>query len=357
MNHPNPSKRITLLIHISVWVLIAIVIFVVSPLSWKVDLPVAYWQKQGLVLSFLIFLFYLNMHVLVPRLLFRGKIWLFVITGLFLTLVILFLIIQFEKLIHLPELIHYAFRPDQPYVPRPRNFSFDLFTILLLLFGLGISTSVVAVQKWQSDAALRRQMEQEKVSSELSYLKAQINPHFFFNTLNNIYALTNIDVERAQKALLKLSRMMRYVLYETDKDLTILSKEVDFLLDYIELMRLRLSDKVTLHIDIPEKMSDFSIAPMLILPFIENSFKHGVSAKEKSEIYISMVLEGKVLRLKTSNTIFPNNPNSPERFNSGIGLANTKRRLSLIYGKKAQLDIDSHNPDNKFRVELKIDLG
>lgn len=355
MTYSNHSQRITLLIHVLAWIFIATVIFVVSPLSWKVELPVEYWFKQGFVLAFLILLFYLNMKVLVPKILFKGKNWTFLLIAIGSTLVSLFLIIQYENIVNLPELMHYSFRPNVPYEPRPRNFSYDLFTVLLLLFGFGISTSVVAVQKWQADLALRKEMEQEKVSSELSYLKAQINPHFFFNTLNNIYALTNIDVERAQKALLKLSRMMRYVLYETDKDLTRFSKELDFIIDYIELMRLRLSDKVILNIDIQEKVEEVPIAPMLLLPFLENCFKHGISSTNESKIDISISQKGKIVRLQTLNTIFPANPNSKETEGSGIGLTNTKRRLALIYGKKHQLNIDQKN--EKYQVDLTLDLS
>ncbi|SHN31590.1 Histidine kinase [Cyclobacterium lianum] len=357
MTHSNKPKRITFLIHVLVWIFIAIVIFVVSPLSWKVDLPVEYWFKQGFVLFFLILLFYLNMYFFVPRVLFKGKNWQFILIAISCTLLVLFLMIQFENMLNLQELMHYAFRPNVPYEPRPRNFNFDLFTILLWLFGFGISTSVVAVEKWQADVELRRQMEQEKITSELSYLKAQINPHFFFNTLNNIYALTNLDVERAQKALLKLSRMMRYVLYETDKDLTLLNKELDFIKDYIELMRLRLSEKVKLDITIPQHTPDLPIAPMLLLPFLENCFKHGISAKDESRIEIGIELKGKVLYLHTRNTIFPANPNSKEKLSSGIGLNNTKRRLALIYGTEYRLEIDQENRENEFRVDLTINLS
>ncbi|AEL27441.1 sensor histidine kinase [Cyclobacterium marinum] len=357
MTNSIKPRKITFLIHILIWIFIAIVIFVVSPLSWKVDLPIEYWFKQGLTLLFLILGFYLNMYVLVPKLLFKDRIWAFIGLGILLILLFLFLIIQFENLVNLPELMHNAFRPDKPYLPKPRNFSYDLFTILLLLFGLGISTSVVVVEKWQTDAGLRRQMEKEKVSSELSYLKAQINPHFFFNTLNNIYSLTNIDVERAQKAILKLSRMMRYVLYETDKDTTYLSKELDFIKDYVDLMQLRLTDKVKLILNIQETGEDITIAPMLLLPFIENCFKHGVSSKTESKIEIYIGQKGKVLELKTVNLKFPPNPKSKENMGSGIGLTNTRRRLDLIYGEKCKLLIDEENPENEYRVQLNLNLG
>ena len=159
-----------------------------------------------------------------------------------------------------------------------------------------------------------KELEMERVKSltseaKLESINSQLNPHFFFNTLNNIYALTTVDVDRAQQALLKLSRMMRYVLYETDKDLTLLGKELDFIKDYIELMRLRLSEKVILDIVIQDNVEDLPIAPMLLLPFIENCFKHGISAQKESTIEISITQQNKLLHLQTRNTIVPANPN------------------------------------------------
>jgi two-component system, LytTR family, sensor kinase len=350
-------KKITLLIHVLVWVLMAIVLFLLSPLSWKVELPNEYWVKQGLLLAMLIGVFYFNMHVLAPKLLFKGKTGVFLLVAIGSSVCFLLFIQEFEKWIRLPELMHYVFRPNEAYVPKPRNFTYDLFILLLFFFALGISTSEVSVQKWQADAALRRQMEKERVNSELSYLKAQINPHFFFNTLNNIYALTTIDVDRAQKGLLKLSRMMRYVLYETGKDKTLLSKELEFIKDYIELMRLRLSEKVLIELDLPERLSELPIAPMLLLPFVENCFKHGVSTNHPSYIKIRLFLQCKVLYLQTRNRILPSKTRSAEDLDKGIGLMNTKRRLSLIYGDKSELQLDNENPDNEYRVDLKIDLS
>jgi LytS/YehU family sensor histidine kinase len=141
---------------------------------------------------------------------------------------------------------------------------------------LGIGTSITAVQKSQKDtllrqeeALLRKSLEQQKTDSELSFLKAQINPHFFFNTLNNIYALTMINVESSRQVLLKLSRMMRYVLYETQKDGVLLSQEIAFVQDYIELMQLRLTDKVEVIFKRPTPLKEVTIAPMLRLPFVE----------------------------------------------------------------------------------------
>lgn len=121
----------------------------------------------------------------------------------------------------------------------------------------------------QEEALLRKSLEQQKTDSELSFLKAQINPHFFFNTLNNIYALTMINVESSRQVLLKLSRMMRYVLYETQKDGVLLSQEIAFVQDYIELMQLRLTDKVEVIFKRPTPLKEVTITPMLRLPFVE----------------------------------------------------------------------------------------
>ncbi|HLT07946.1 MAG TPA: histidine kinase [Cyclobacteriaceae bacterium] len=351
------QKKLPILLHISAWLLLGMLLFFLNPLAWKVSLPDEFWARQCILLVMLAGVFYLNEHILVPRFLFiKGKIWLFLAIVLTITLMLMLTLQQVELWLNLPELLHKAFRPNVPYVPKRHLFTMDVFTIMTTLLCLGVSTSVATVKKWQTDEALRRQLEEERVNSELSYLKAQINPHFFFNTLNNIYALTSIDIDRARMALHKLSRMMRYVLYETEKDRTLLSKEVDFIKDFITLMRLRISEKVQITLDIQEQFTDTIIAPMLLLPFIENCFKHGISSQQESKIVIRLSLENQTLHLYTSNTIAPSHKASVESQSRGIGLINTKRRLSLIYPAKHTLAIDDANAENEYRVHLKIDL-
>jgi sensor histidine kinase YesM len=150
--------------------------------------------------------------------------------------------------------------------------------------------------------------------------------------------------------------MMRYVLYETENDSSLLSKELDFIKDFIELMRLRLSEKVKVQVEMPQQFEDAPLAPMLLLPFIENSFKHGISSQQPSSIYIKICVNDRLLRMQIVNSIFQHYQNTPEGSASGIGLANTKRRLALLYRQKHELVIDDQNPENEFRVDLKIDL-
>jgi len=357
MNTNNNYKRkLSIIIHILGWALFGLVIFVLSPLSVGVERPIEFWLKQSLNFSLLISIFYVNFFYLIPKVLFKNKISLFLIINLIAGLAYVSLLIAYDDWTKMPELMHKAFRPEVPFTPRPRNYYWDISQLLIFYMAVGISTSIASVQKWQSEQELRVEQKQQQINSELTYLKAQINPHFFFNTLNNIYSLTNIDVEKAKTALLKLSRMMRYVLYETEKTHTLLSKEIDFVKDFIELMRLRLSSKVNLEIEIPEKFEDASIAPMLILPFIENCFKHGISSQQTSKITISLKVDKKQLILITKNGIFKSNENTPEGNASGIGLQNTKRRLDLLYDNNHELVIKDKNPENEYHVHLIINL-
>ncbi len=350
-------QNIVILIHILAWILMGTILLLLTPLSWKVDLPYQFWVRQVLFFIILVGIFYLNQHDWVPRFLFKGKVGWFLLVTVGSCIVLMYFMEFFENSIRLPELMHKAFHPDEEYVPRKERFSFNIFILMILFLSLGISTSVAAVKKWQADENLRQQLDQQRINSELSYLKAQINPHFFFNTLNNIYSLTSIDVERARVALHKLSRMMRYVLYETEKDQTLLSREIDFVKDYIELMKMRISEKVNINLEIQEKIQDRAIAPMLLLPFVENCFKHGISSQQQSNISIKISAKDNVLQLYTCNSIFPVHPNSPEQQAKGIGLTNTKRRLSLLYGNEYQLTINDQNPENEFRVTLKIKMA
>ncbi len=347
------------LIHVLVWGLLGFLLLLYWPLSWQASgqfmLPIQFWIKQGILFCLLVGIFYLNAYVWVPRFLFQNRNGWFLVIALTASLALVFFVQQVDAWLNLPELIHKALHPDSNEPPRPRKV-FDNYNFMLTLLVLGISTSVKAVQKWQKDAQLRLSLEQQKTSSELSFLKAQINPHFFFNTLNNIYILTTIDVEIARQALHRLSRMMRYVLYETQKDTTLLSQEVSFLQDYIELMQLRLTDKVEVIFESPPVLNDVLLAPMLFLPFVENAFKHGVSAQLPSRIHIAIHQQGPVLQLEVRNTKF-NEKRMVLDESNGIGLTNTRRRLNLLYPHHYDLQVNEDKTENEYQVCLTLDLS
>ena len=228
--------------------------------------------------------------------------------------------------------------------------------MLSTLLVLGLGTSVAAVQRGQREAQIRQALEQEKLSTELAWLKAQINPHFFFNTLNNIYALTLLDGDQAREAIHRLSRMMRYVLYDTQNGTAPLSQELLFVRDYIDLMQLRLTDNVRVEYETPAVVHEAPIAPMLLLTFIENAFKHGVSALAPSHIRIVVQQPTPhTLEVEVRNSVFEDRPLALDE-NQGIGLANTRRRLALLYPGRHTLTVTELTPEHEYYVHLTLSL-
>lgn len=356
LENMNPVKNrayITILLHLLVWMLFAFILLFYQPLSWNVQLPYQFWFKQSGVLIMLVTVFYVNSNILVPQLLMKNNNLGFILVILAIIIAVGPLVNMLDDSLHLPELMDKAFSASGVLRPFRKKDRLDIFQIMMTLMIVGISTSVTLIQKWQADKQQREALEKERIGSELSFLKAQINPHFFFNTLNNIYALTHVDVENSRRALHKLSRMMRYLLYDTQAGITPLSKEVSFIVDYLELMKLRLNDTTKVSFEGPLVSQDINIAPMLFLPYIENAFKHGVSAVEPSVIRIELSLEDKVLELKVINTIFNENAEIVDSY-GGIGLTNTKRRLDLLYPGKHTFSAMKVEERNEFVVHLTL---
>ena len=240
---------------------------------------------------------------------------------------------------------------DVPYRgPNAFGFISHFFSSLLLS---GFAVGLGLMDKLRQNEKKQKELEKEKLNSELAFLKNQVSPHFFFNTLNNIYSLIGIDGPTAQESVLKLSKLMRYLLYESEHGETQMSHEIEFMNNYIDLMKLRLSPKVKLQIDFPQDFSDFPIAPLLFVPFIENAFKHGVSYREHSFIHIRMKINQDQIIFISENSIGKSTQNQTEDIqHSGIGLENVKKRLALLFQGRHELKIK--NAETVFRVELTI---
>jgi hypothetical protein len=362
----------TLLLHALVWGLVVVLLWAQQP-DYPGPKPTEFWLTQALVFGLLVGLFYLNLNWAAPRLLYGRRLPAYLSVNVVAGLAILALHQQAETRLHVPELVargrEAVMDPPNPWsAPRPHfapgpaeaegSALFDTGVLLLTLMVLGLSASLSAMQKAQRDAESRLELERRQVATELSLLKAQINPHFFFNTLNNIYALTLLDGERARAALHRLSRMMRYVLYETPAGHTRLSQEISFLRDYIELMHLRLTDQVEVIFETPADAAgpDPFIAPMLFQPYVENAFKHGISASAPSRITIALHQSGpQQVEMCVRNTLFPNHqPEADEP--GGIGLANTQRRLDLLYPGRYTLRVTAPTPQHEYEVCLSLHL-
>jgi two-component system LytT family sensor kinase len=220
----------------------------------------------------------------------------------------------------------------------------------LIFFSLGLRV----MERHSQIEKLQKELEKEKLNSELAFLKNQISPHFFFNTLNNIYSLIGINAEDSQKAVLKLSKLMRYLLYESEQGDSKLSTEIDFMNNYIDLMKLRMNEKVVLTFSFPEGYDDRSIPPLLFIPFIENAFKHGISYREKSFINIGLMVNKDSISFLCTNSLIKSRDDS-DSGHSGIGLENVRKRLSLLFPEKHEMKINKS--DTEFEVLLQINLA
>ncbi len=221
--------------------------------------------------------------------------------------------------------------------------------ILLLMFGMNLGFKLFF--KTRNDEKKLVELQKENLEQQLEYLKYQINPHFFMNTLNNIHALVDIDPEKAKGTILELSKMMRFVLYEGNKKGVPLMRELEFVRNYITLMRLRYTDKVKIMVDLPAEVPNKQVPPLMLVTFIENAFKHGISYQHDSFIDIKADVENNKLQFTCRNSKAEN----PNQEKGGVGLANVKQRLHLLFNNNFTLNIQDE-PDI-YNVELIIPLS
>jgi two-component sensor histidine kinase len=326
-------------------------------------------QLQIFIPLFILFL--VNRFILVPRLLFSGKQMIYLLSVL--GLIILFtagsyifdtslrkipppVAIQIDNKIMQPP---YAFpggvdrfdnlRPKQTRQPRPVPPYANLLILSVLV--VGFDTGLRSGLRGLDVENEKVRLEKENVATQLVLLRNQVSPHFLMNTLNNIHSLIDYNTNEAKEAIIKLSKMMRYLLYETDTEKTTLLREIEFLESYINLMRLRFNEKVRITLNVPESIPEKLIPPFIFISLIENAFKHGISYQDESFINIDLTTGNERLLLIVRNS--KTDKGRIEEF-SGIGLENTRKRLELLYGKTYTMDII----DNKdiFTVNLSIPL-
>ena len=242
------------------------------------------------------------------------------------------------------------------FVPRYGASVTDLqwyWNMLLGLFMLGMHDGIILVYKSIADERRMEVLKRQNLQAEMDYLKYQINPHFFMNTLNNIHALIDIDTDHAKKSVIELSKMMRYVLYESGAHELSLQNELTFVENYINLMRIRYTSDIEIVFNRPQHgTTNVFIPPLLFIVFVENAFKHGVSYKSHSFIHIDVRCADREVRFAVENSRHADS----DRKGTGIGLDNVKKRLDLIYGDDYTLRIDTSNPDI-YRTELIIPVS
>lgn len=338
----HAKRWMTPAIHIIVWSLIFY-----SPVMFSGALGKSMELKEFLHFSAfpvsLLITFYVNYFILIDLFLFKRHLTRFLLSNI--------LLITFVSVC-----LHYWNTYLGPG-PGPERFSPPFIFImarnlLTLTLTAALSVALKVTADWYRREQKQKELEKEMAAAELQNLKSQLNPHFLFNTLNNIYSLTATNQKQAQYAIHSLSKLLRYILYDNDKPDIPLTNEISFIKSYVELMSLRLHERVHLSVTMPEgdECNGFSVAPLIFITLIENAFKHGVSPTEESEINISIKIEetGKLI-CSTENSNFPKS--DEDRSGSGIGLDNLRKRLTLIYPDRHILNEEN---DGKHHTSLLV---
>lgn len=331
-------------IHALIWVLLLVIPYGTTDQVFNSLDPA--FDKNYLLLCFglssvLISIFYFNYLFLIPKYLLAKKYWhyfsflLLAVTAVFLLFSVMFFFSDFN-----PEMLD----NKNPYIEKIIPV---IIVNAILLWLLSIISSIL----WTIYNSLK-QAESERLTAQIASLKSQINPHFLFNTLNNIYA-TAIDTSpKAADMVDKLSEMMRYTMKDTQQDFVPLEDEINYISNFIELQRLRLDRSVKLEYSSLEHVPALQIAPMLLIPFIENAFKHGVNSEQKSHIRIMMAMNKTEFQLRVINNKVNIQQDISEK--SGLGTENTKHRLNLIYPSKHLLV--TNDGLKEYSISLYIDL-
>lgn len=357
----NGKIRITPFIHFFVWLMFLLSPIFVFPNKDNVDY--IHFIRHVVTTLSLMTIFYLNYFVLIKKFMLKSKWKQFV----------LFNIIAIVILCGINHVVHIETQPildaerrerlDQERLGIERymrehhcgeleariqadkikrstkSHASDTWGILLNFIAyicfIGTAIALISMKNLIETEEERKEAERKRIEAELKNLKSQLNPHFLFNTLNNIYALIAISQDKSQEAIMELSKMLRYVLYEAETDTVPINKEVEFINNYVKLMKLRLSNKVDVQVDMDiDRNPTLPIAPLLFISMIENAFKHGVSSQQNSFIHFSIrENEDDDIICDLRNSYFPKDEKQ-DKSGSGIGIENMKRRLELIYPNK-----------------------
>ena len=360
--------------HLLGWVLFftPIIVFVFKRPGGEIDLSAMICGPFLLFVFIYTAIFYFNYLALMPGLYFRKRYLVYgaAVIGLLIAVVY---VRPFDKLAYFNQRNNGAGSVMQPgdklgdanfsrperKPPRPpgrtsripsRSPGLDIVSIVLFFTILSISAALRFLEHWQKAVQQAAIAESEKTKAELANLKAQINPHFLFNTLNSIYSLALEKSDKAPDAIVKLSELMRYVMNDATKQFVLLEKELLYISNYIKLQEARLGDTVYIDFHTEGNIAGKRIAPLILIPFIENAFKYGINPEETSEIKIEILAKGSDMIMKVINK----KVNFLTPSGTGIGIQNVRKRLALLYPQKHQLSLDDGT--HYFSVTLSINL-
>ncbi len=347
-------KYLTFILHLAAWT----VVYFLPDLLFEAPSGPVFMVKRNLHFVLVFFFFYLNYFLLVPRLLLHKKQLLYAVTVLMVLVFSYYVNDAVMSQVREKYVSRSFSRPMSPKEARRitarrerHRHAENAGTVVVVAMGLFISTITRETREWYQKEKERKEMEKQQLISELSFLKSQVNPHFLFNSLNGIYALSIKKSDKTPEAILQLSELMRHMLYESDKEKVDLEKETEYLKNYIQLQKLRLPPEVQVSFQTEGDLRGKSIAPMLFIPFIENAFKHGVDTRG-GNIQIRLQVAGNKLSFDMMNRV--SKAQNKDKV-SGIGLANVRKRLELLYPGRYQLDYKKTNGNFVVHLHLNLD--
>ncbi|MDO4320206.1 MAG: sensor histidine kinase [Bacteroidales bacterium] len=345
----NPRRLLTVLAHVIFIIIICILPEVLLRMAWPGrtgGLPWGVYAKSGVMVA----VFYINYFVIIPRTLVRNRRWVsFVAWNIALiaaATVLMYYIGEWGWPHHRPRHRH---APDQMH-RMIASASFMLRDAITLLLSVALSVAIRLSGRWLELERRQQQMIASRRENELEQLRMQLNPHFLFNTLNSIYALIEINPAEAQTAVHELSQLLRHVVYENPERVA-LSSEIDFVRNYISLMRLRMGSR-PVNFEVDTDGGDVGVAPLLFVTLVENAFKHGNTPDRTRPIDIYISARDGLITCRTVNCFDPDG--RAGRSAGGVGLANLRRRIELIYGRDAGLETSTDN--DTFTATLRIKL-
>ncbi|WP_373055908.1 sensor histidine kinase [Zunongwangia sp. H14] len=336
------DKKQVLVVHTAVW-LVFFIICLLQIYSGNGDIAL----RLVVILGINFIVFYVNYLFLVPHFLLKKKTFAYLLLA--------------AVLIALPVFVQF-YNPPGPPPPAPPEgfpmnrgpripFHFFIPFIVNLAFVV-VGTSIKMYSEWNQNEIKKKEIENQKSKTELHFLKNQLSPHFLFNSLNSIYSLCVKKSSDAPEAVITLSELMRYMLYQTNTDVVPLKDELEYIQNFLKLQRIRIANNENVTLNIKGPVTDQKIRPLLLISFIENAFKYGTDFRGNTEVKIAILVEPKRLRFSCVNLIGREKAGSE---NAGIGLANTKERLNLLYPDRHLLEISEE--ENRFVVNLVLELS
>ncbi|MCB4808466.1 sensor histidine kinase [Tamlana sp. 62-3] len=342
------NKFNRLIVQVALWLVIGLVIWFNQTLNTT-------WINENLVIFlFQVLLIYLLIFVLAPKLLFTKKYALFTIVSVCCVMVLAFIVTWFFKIPMEPHAINNMPAPGPPHDSGPRQPpSHYLFNVLILGISFSLALALEVFNHLKKKEAETIKAQNVNLENELKLLKSQINPHFLFNSLNNIYTLAGIDTGKTQKSIINLSDMLRYVLYDCEQEVVSIKKEIEYIENYLKLFALKSSKSYPISIKLNIENNGAYVAPMLFIPFIENALKHSnIDDRNNAFININITATSTEINFDVENSK-PQNKVVKDGV-GGIGLENVKKRLAILYPNKHSLKIVENETNFKINLQLKL---